>query len=91
MKPPQKTYRRIFLRLLRFGLFRCRGRACDDVFAAGSIDALLATPRGTMTCASAADSAANMPWQVNHKLLSYSSAYLTHSLLDSNSNGYVNR
>mmetsp|Transcript_105180 Transcript_105180/g.303372 ORF Transcript_105180/g.303372 Transcript_105180/m.303372 type:complete len:478 (-) Transcript_105180:52-1485(-) len=62
----------------------------DDVFAAGSIDALLATPRGTMTCASAADSAANMPWQVNHKLLSYSSAYLTHSLLDSNSNGYVN-
>lgn len=56
----------------------------DDFFAAGcSIDALLAAPR------SLPSTSEMLPWQVNQKLLSYSSAYLTHSLMDSNSNGYV--
>lgn len=56
----------------------------DDFFASGcSIDALLAAPRNLPS------STEMQPWQVNQKLLSYSSAYLTHSLMDSNSNGYV--
>jgi len=55
----------------------------DDFFAAGcSIDHLLAVPRAVSTTEI-------MPWQVNPKLLLYSSTYLTHSLMDSNSNGYV--
>mmetsp|Transcript_24010 Transcript_24010/g.42761 ORF Transcript_24010/g.42761 Transcript_24010/m.42761 type:complete len:446 (-) Transcript_24010:117-1454(-) len=55
----------------------------DDFFAADcSIDHVLATPR-------AVSSTEIIPWQVNHKLLTYSSEYLTHSLMDSNTNGYI--
>lgn len=62
----------------------------DDFFASGSIDGLLAMPSPSEVAEGKASSPLGCkPWSVSHKLMLYSSAYLTHALLDSNSHGYV--